>query len=515
MSAQNLHPLGADAIAAEFKQYFLNGSAHSVAAYRDIVNKVAGAIAQQIAAQPKPYSGTSPQQLLEQLGAIDMLPAIGAPLTEVLERTRSLVLENNISVYHPRCLAHLHCPAFIASLAAEMLICAFNQSMDSWDQAPAASMIEQELGRTLCRAYNMGPHADATFTSGGTMSNFMGLLLARDHYSRRHYNWNVQQSGLPPEASRFRILCADVAHFSVEQSASILGLGAQAVVKIGAGGKGEETEALRAAIAELKSNNLIPIAYVSTAGTTDFGSMGKLGALADVAHAHGLWFHVDAAYGGALRFSKLHNHMLDGLERADSVTLDFHKLFYQPISCSVLLVQDQAHFDYIRLHADYLNPESNEELGMVDLVFKSIQTTRRFDALKPFIALQHVGLDTFGAMIDHTMELAKAVAERLVAEPCFELAEQPMLNAVVFRYLPQEGSNQHADTINSRIKTQMLLSGEAIIGQTRIDSRAFLKFTLLNPMTSINDVVSLLDDIRALGITLESELSALNGAVSG
>lgn len=493
--------------AKDFKQYFLSDSAESISAYRDIVARVAEEISDEIAKAPQPYSGASPADLQQKIAALDLFPALGLPLAEVLDRTRSLVLESNISVYHPRCVAHLHCPCFIAALAAEMLISAFNQSMDSWDQAPAASMIEQALGETLCRLYGMGASSDATFTSGGTMSNFMALLLARDHYSASQFGWNVQQSGLPPQAGRFRILCSEHAHFSVEQSAAILGLGAHAVLKVETRGFKEEAAALDAAVAQLKMQNLLPIAYVSTAGTTDFGSIGDLGALADTAHAHGMWFHVDAAYGGALRFSQQHKHLLNGIEKADSVTLDFHKLFYQPISCSVLLLQDKARFQYIRLNADYLNPESNEDIGLVDLVYKSIQTTRRFDALKPFIALQHVGVERFGAMIDHTIALAKAVAESLNDDPHFELATQPMLNAIVFRYLPvADFPEAEIDAVNSEIKTHLLLSGQAIIGQTKIGDRAFLKFTLLNPMTELADIASLLVDIRTLGEHLCTEI---------
>ncbi len=492
----------------DFKNYFLNDSDSSVAAYRQVVARVAQDIGSTIANAKQPYSGTSPADLQQQIAAFDLFPALGQPLSDVLDRTRALVLENNISVYHPRCVAHLHCPVFIASLAAEMLISAFNQSMDSWDQAPAASMIEQALGEALCKLYGLGPTSDATFTSGGTMSNFLGLLLARDHYSAKVCGWNVQQAGLPQQASRFRIICSEHAHFSVEQSASILGLGSQAVVKLHTGDFNEESAALAATIASLKAQDLLPIAYVSTAGTTDFGAIGNLAALADVAHAHGLWFHVDAAYGGALRFSQKHAHLLAGLEKADSVTLDFHKLFYQPISCSVLLVRDKKRFDYIGLNADYLNPESNQDLGLLDLVYKSIQTTRRFDALKPFIALQHVGVERFGQMIDHTIDLAQAVAQQLQADARFELATPPMLNAVVFRYVPAgDFSAEQVDAINSDIKTRLLLSGQAIVGQTKIHERAYLKFTLLNPMSTLDDITALVDDIRALGAELAQDVT--------
>ncbi|MCW3121145.1 MAG: L-2,4-diaminobutyrate decarboxylase [Flavipsychrobacter sp.] len=493
-----------------FREYFLNDSSESVAAYRQVMTSLAETIAEQVKGQQQPYSGKSPADLVAGIAALDIFPEHGDTLQNVLDRTKELVIESNISVYHPYCLAHLHCPTFIASLAAEMIISAFNQSMDSWDQAPAATMIEQALCDKLCEVYGFGADADATFTGGGTMSNFMGLLLARDHYSQTHFNWNIQLQGLPAEASRFRIICAEHAHFTIAQSASILGLGAHAVVKIANEGLDEEVAALENTILSLKEQGLLPIAYVTTVGTTDFGSIGAIGQLADCAHKHGLWIHVDAAYGGALMFSDKHKYKLHGIETVDSVTIDFHKLFYQPISCGAFIVKDKAMFNYIKLHAAYLNPESNEELGILDLVSKSIQTTRRFDALKPFIALQHIGVKKFGEMLDHTIALADEVSNIIDEDPQLQLAYKTPINAVVFRYVPGEAlSDAEADAINSDIKIKLLLSGKAIIGQTAVYERAYLKFTLLNPMTSVDQVVDLLNEIKEMGAVLEAAYMAV------
>jgi len=479
-----------------FTEYFLNSSDASAESYRTTITDLANTIAEQIKTQQQPYSGESPGSLKNAVDAIDIFPAFGQPLQDVLDNTRHLVLESNISVYHPHCLAHLHCPTFISSLAAEMIISAFNQSMDSWDQSPAATLIEQAVCDKLCAFYGFGDQADATFTSGGTMSNFMALLLARDRYSKQNLNWDIQEKGLPAEAGRFRIICGEDAHFSVMQSASILGLGKAAVVKVESG-RQENAQELNKLINQLLTEGLLPIAYVTTAGTTDFGAIGNLGELADCVQRHKMWLHVDAAYGGALMFSETHKHQLQGIEQADSVTIDFHKLFYQPISCGVFMLKDKADFDYIRLHADYLNPESNQDFGILDLVYKSIQTTRRFDALKPFIAMQNIGLNKFGEMIDHTIALAQQVSDRIEQDPDFELAYRTPINAVVFRYLPKDISDDEIiNQINNQVKLDLLLSGKAIIGQTSIGGRAYLKFTLLNPMTTLQDVVELLDKIK-------------------
>jgi L-2,4-diaminobutyrate decarboxylase len=482
-----------------FKKYFLNHE--SINTYKSITATVADSIANQISSQKQPYSGLSPADLNHKIAGFELFPEEGTPLDTVISTTQDLVLKHNISVYHPHCMAHLHCPTFMASLAAEMMISAFNQSMDSFDQAPAATMIEQAFCDELCRIYGFDQRADATFTGGGTMSNFMGLLLARDHFSKKNYDWDIQKHGLPPEASKFRILCAEFAHFTVMQSASILGLGENAVVKIKTNGFKEEIDALEDTIIQLRVEGLIPIAYVTTAGTTDFGTIGQIGELAEVAHQHGLWLHVDAAYGGALIFSEKHKYKLNGIHQADSVTVDFHKLFYQPISCGVFIVKNRDSFEYIRLHADYLNPESNEELGIIDLVSKSIQTTRRFDALKPFISLQHIGTKRFGEMIDYTIDLAESISDYIENDSDFELANRTAINAVVFRYLPKNTTiNQQIDAINNEIKMKLLLSGKAIIGQTVLKGKAYLKFTLLNPMTQAEEVIDLLNEIKLLGV---------------
>ncbi len=493
----------------DFKKYFLNNTSETATEYKRIVAKVADAISTQILTQAKPYSGKKPEFLRSLSKSHEFFPDNGASFDELFEKTSELILKNNISVYHPLCIAHLHCPTFVVSLAAEMIISAFNQSMDSFDQAPAATMIEQELGEALCKLYGFGEKSDATFTGGGTMSNFMGLLLARDHFAQKNFSWNIQKQGLPQQASKFRIICSAHAHFTVAQSASILGLGENSVVKIGNNSLIEESILLEEKIAELKLEGLIPIAYVSTAGTTDYGEIADIENLSSITKKHGLWLHVDAAYGGSLIFSQKHKNRLRGIRNVDSLTVDFHKLFFQPISCGLFIVRDKSMFEYIRLHADYLNPESNEAHQIIDLVSKSIQTTRRFDALKPFLTLQHLGVKKIGEMIDYTIDLANEIGTIIKNDTNFELANPPAINTVVFRFISQKNHILEIENeVNNEIKMNLLLSGDAIIGQTYLQEKAFLKFTLLNPMTEVAEIVPLLNKIKEMGNQmLESKLT--------
>lgn len=352
----------------------------------------------------QPYSGLKPEQLSQQLQC-DLLPPNEAPLTEVLNRA-SQIIAHSVVVSHPHTAAHFHCPPLISALAAESIISALNQSMDSFDQAPAATILEREMIEWLCRRAGFPAGSGGVLTSGGTQSNFMGLMLARDHCLQSNSGWSTKQCGLPPTASRMQILCSEIAHFTIEKSAAQLGLGTDAVVKVKTDASRRLcTKSLQVAVDKLRGQKLTCMAIVATAGTTDFGSVDPLEEIASICSAAGAWFHVDAAYGGALLFSPTCRHMLDGIQKADSIGLDFHKLFWQPISCSAFLLRDNQQFRHLELHADYLNPESLEDQGIPNLVTNSIPTTRRFDSLKLWVSLQVLGEKKLGEMIDRTFAL--------------------------------------------------------------------------------------------------------------
>jgi L-2,4-diaminobutyrate decarboxylase len=242
-----------------------------------------------------------------------------------------------------------------------------------------------------------------------------------------------------------------------------------------------------------------PIAIAATAGTTDSGAIDPLPELAALARHYGLWLHVDAAYAGAVILSDRHRTRLAGIHLADSITVDFHKLFYQPISCSAFLVRDRAAFDLIRIHADYLNPASNEAAGMLDLVTKSIQTTRRFDGLKPFVSLHALGRKRIAAMIDNTIDVAQAAATLIQSDNDLELALPPSLNALMLRFRPQGLPEEELNAINLEIQQRLRMEGHAMLARTQFNGRLFLKITLLNPRTTLSDIAVILDRLKTFG----------------
>jgi L-2,4-diaminobutyrate decarboxylase len=487
-----------------FEEMFLSAKPDSRRAYREAVGRAAAAVAEGL--PRRPYSGRSAAELNRLLGD-EPCPREGAPVEEVLRRARG-VIENSVVVSHPFTAAHLHCPPLVPALAAEVVLSALNQSMDSFDQAPAATVLEQQLVDWLCREVGLPATAAGTLTPGGTISNYMGLLLARDAWCCSRLGWSVRRKGLPPEARRFRVLCSEMAHFSVEKSAAQLGLGADAVVPVASDRDFRLCpDDLDRQLRQLAADGLIPLAVVATAGTTDFGSIDPLAEVAGLARAAGAWLHVDAAYGGALLLSPRHRRRLDGLELADSVTLDFHKLFWQPISAGAFLVRDEAVFETVRLHADYLNPEGHEDLGIPDLVTRSVLTTRRFDALKLWFTLQTLGRRGLAALIDRTLELTAVAASAIRRWLRLELMHEPSLSCVVFRYWPLR-PNVDAGALNDALRRRLFDTGQAVIGHTRVRGESCLKLTLLNPCAEPEDVVRLIGLIVREGMALERALPA-------
>ncbi|AGN84200.1 aspartate aminotransferase family protein [Enterobacter sp. R4-368] len=479
----------------------LSGSAQSIAAYQEAIEQSTQAVVQWLK-QPEMYQGKTVAELRERINLEFTSQGLGNQAA--IERAVEYFLKDSLSVHHPQCVAHLHCPSLVISQAAEVLINATNQSMDSWDQSPSATIIEMKLIEWL-RAQVGYPAGDAgVFTSGGTQSNLMGLMLARDAFFARQGH-SVQQHGLTGNLSKIKVLCSENAHFSVQKNMALMGLGYQSVtlVKTDAFSRMDVND-LAQKLAEAKANGEQVMAIVATAGTTDAGAIDPLADIAALAAEQQIWVHVDAAWGGALLLSEKYRHFLNGLELADSVTLDFHKQFFQTISCGAFLLKDARHYQLMRYQAAYLNSDFDEEQGVPNLVSKSLQTTRRFDALKLWMGLEALGKKQYAEIIDNGVTLAQQVAQFVAEQPQLELVMQPQLASVLFRFRPEKGDTASVALLNQRIGDALLASGSANVGVTEADGVTCLKLTLLNPTVCLEDVKVLLASVVACGQQLQN-----------
>ncbi|MCX4773234.1 aminotransferase class V-fold PLP-dependent enzyme [Streptomyces sp. NBC_01285] len=402
-----------------------------------------------------------------------VIPDHGTGAQHALTTLISALTQGAADPADPLCAAHLHTPPLALAAAADLAASALNPSMDSWDQAPAASALEADLTTALAtEIYPRRTAPDALVTTGGTEANQLALLLARERHG-------------PVQTIR-----GANAHHSITRAAWLLGLPEPITIPAPTGVM--DLTALADTLARLQG----PLLVTATAGTTDTGQIDPLSDIADLCSTHGAELHIDAAYGGPLLFSPTHRSKVHGLDRAHSVTLDLHKLGWQPASAGILAVPDHHHLDPLHHHAPYLNADDDTEAGLPDLLGRSLRTTRRPDALKIAVTLQALGRTGLADLIDRTCTAAHHLADLITKTPTLDLYEHPTITTVLFR--PTDTDDHTVATIRRTLLTR----GHAVLGRTHTNGRLWLKATLLNPHTTPHDLQKLLDLVTHLATAL-------------
>ncbi|GED96384.1 aspartate aminotransferase family protein [Gordonia crocea] len=445
-------------------------------------------------------------QVAAELGPQD-LPAAGIGEQAALNRMAQIVHEYGLNLTHELCAAHLQPPPLSVAVAADALASATNASLDTYDSGPATLAIEEWTVQALARLAGLPATSGGVFGPGGSYSNLLAMLIARDQAGAKR-GIDIRHDGVVALGDPV-VLCSRVAHFSVQRACAALGLGESAVVTVDCDDEHRMVpSALSAVLDSLEEAGRTPIAVVATAGTTDFGTVDPLPLIADIAYERGLWLHVDAAYGFGALFSDRFAGLLSGIDRADSITLDLHKVGWQPAAASLLLLADTESFSSLDRSVAYLNPEDDLEAGFGGQLGLTLQTTRRPDVLKVATTLMAYGRNGLGEMLESCHELALHAQSRVASEPQFELVSEATLTTVVFRYLCDE---LDIDQVNAEVRRRLISSGTALIGRTQVriaadgEPRTCLKLTLLNPETTADDIERLFDEIVRVALEVESE----------
>jgi aromatic-L-amino-acid/L-tryptophan decarboxylase len=351
---------------------------------------------------------TAARDVRDHLARYDFVGA--RPAADVLDDVASMLRRWNVHVAHPRYFGLFNPSAIPASVAAEALAAVVNPQMAVWSHSPAANEIERWTLRALATRLGLDPDGTAAhFTTGGQESNLTAVVaaLARQFPEGR-------DGGLRALAGAPVLYVSDEGHHSFVKAASVTGLGRSAARMLPVDASLRlDVAALRTAIREDRAAGRLPFLVVGTAGTTGAGVVDPLPELADVCASEGLWFHVDAAWGGGAAMSPAWRHVLDGVERADSVAWDAHKWLSVPFAAGMFFCRHRdalvAAFDC----ASGYMPEPRE--GCEDLHRVSLQWTRRTLGLKVFAALATCGFSGYAAMIDRQFAMGDALRTRLAA----------------------------------------------------------------------------------------------------
>lgn len=442
-------------------------------------------------------------------------PPPSAPRTseDVLSEVRERLAPNLYNAVHAGSFSYFTPPPLAMSVVGETLAQWMNQGVDLWTCARAAAFVEEEVVAWLAALAGYGEGSFGVLTSGGTHANLMALTIARDVHLARTL-------GLvdPPRAGALegvRVYASDQAHYSIERALDLLGFPKDTLCTIPADERFRlHGEAVAAAIAQDRAAGLTPFAIAAVSGSTNTGSVDLVGELADVAEREGLWLHVDAAYGGAVRLSAREAARVPHLQRADSVTVDPHKWFFQAYDVGALLVRRREDL----LHTFHRSPEyyrdADPEREPLQWYRYAIESTRRFRALKLWLSWKHLGTEGLGRLVERTLDLAAHLARRCSEAGDLEaMPEHPELSVVCFRHLPGERAAdldpEALDRYQDRLQRALEASGEGWLSTTRLRGRTYLRAGIVNYLSSPERIDTVLAALRRLsaGAAAEARLA--------
>jgi aromatic-L-amino-acid decarboxylase len=446
-------------------------------------------------------------------------PPEPTPSAAILDEFRHRLAPYQLNAYHPRTLSYFTPAPLMLSIVGEILAQVTQQGVDVWHAGPSATLVEEEVISWLCDLVGYELGSFGVLTSGGVMANFIGMALARDVHLP-----TLRGETAPPRGAALegvRIYASDQTHFSIGRALGELGFPDETLVVLPSDDRFRLHAApVAEAIARDRAAGLTPVAISAVAGSTNTGSVDRIEELGALAQREGLWFHVDAAYGAAARFSERDAGRVAGLHLADSVTVDPHKWFFQAYDIGGLVVRDGGHLlqafgghrpEYYRGGETPATDEADADAegGQLNFYKLGFEGTRRWRALKLWMSWKHLGTSGFGrlvaANIDHAALLARCCAE---GDDLEALPAEPDLSVVCFRHLPGGSDAGHGlppkelDDHQDRLQAALEASGEGWLSTTRLRGSTWLRAGIVNVHTTDADIDGLLATIRRLAATL-------------
>ncbi|RKF03785.1 glutamate/tyrosine decarboxylase-like PLP-dependent enzyme [Tenacibaculum lutimaris] len=417
-------------------------------------------------------------------------PAEGMPAEKVLDFVMDNVMPNSTVVSHPKAFSFVPGPSNFISTMADSLATGFNIFSGGWMVSPAAAELEIVTMNWLLKMYNFPVEkGGGIFTSGGSMANLTALATAR-------------RLKCGDDFSKAVIYLSDQAHSSNIKAIRVLGFKKEQIRILPTDIEFRiSINKLKNAIAKDRLEGLQPFCYIASAGTTNTGTVDPLNDIADICEEENLWFHIDGAYGGAAILSEKGAKALRGIDRADSLTVDPHKWFYQPYEIGCLLVKDSSWLsNTFSEKPEYLRDiEGNEsEINFYDY---GIQLTRRFRALKFYMSIKTYGLNTFKEAVSYNIQLADDVEKMLRKSRNWEIISPATLAVINFRYNPigLSLSEKELDELNQKISQKIMESREALLVTTILNKQVVLRMCLINPKTTMDDIKKTLELCHQFG----------------
>jgi glutamate/tyrosine decarboxylase-like PLP-dependent enzyme len=404
-------------------------------------------------------------------------PAQAVAPDEIFETLTRDIFSNMMNVGHPRHFAFVPVPSNFVSVMADTLAAGFNVFSGSWLAGSASVALELAVIDWLRQWCGLPETAGGLFVSGGSMANLTAIVAAR------HAKLNDRLAGAV-------VYYSDQAHSSVDRAWRIAGFLPAQIRKIPCDANFRlPLQELARRIAEDRAAGLRPFAVVANAGTTNTGAIDPLPEIAALAKANDLWMHVDGAYGAAAALCDRGRALLQGLELADSLSLDPPKRLFQSMECGCVLLRDAGLLKAAyRITPEYL-AEVHRNISEINPHDYGMQLTRSFRALKLWMSIQYFGLDAFRAAMERGFELAEFAEQKLRATPGWEIVTPANMGIVTFH---------HPAADYDKIHNAMLADGFALATSTVLKGRKVLRFCTINPRTTEDDITQTIDYLNRL-----------------
>ncbi len=462
------------------------------------------------------YGPLSPAGLDEMF--TEPLPEDGVPFSELVQDCRTRVFPNTMAIGSRRYFGMMNPAPLPVAIFAESLAAAMNQNAASWRHAPSGTAIEKRVIRWLCDLFGLPENSFGTFTAGGSIANITGLKLAINRSLGRNLSQVDLTEAPGPGMAQLTFYVSGQGHYSFDKAVDLLGIGRGQLRKLPQDELFRiDLGALERALDEDVAAGLKPCCIIGIAGTTNTGSIDKLDRLAELARRYGCWFHVDAAYGGAVVLSEMYGPMLRGIDEADSITVDPHKWFYMPFAAGGILVRDG---DFLRksflVHPEYYMEKALadgtavEQNGAGHMVLPDnrgfhrgdkvnffqygIQGSRRLSALKVWLAFRMVGRRQYAAWVEKDIELARILAARMRRHPDFRILGPNTLGVCNFRWEPRDAKgarrfdDETNDELNRELQALVEREGDAWFSFTVLGGRVALRVNVENRCMEQSDI---------------------------
>lgn len=487
------------------------------------------------------------------------IPRESTLLRDLFPEIREKIINHSVKVSSPYYIGHMTSAIPYYSIFIEMIIAALNQNQVKIETAKASTFVEREL---LAWIHRLIYQFDESFytsciqdrnvalgniTLDGTLANLTALLIARNKMFPADGEFGgIGEEGLYQAyrhygVDRSVVFVSQRGHYSIDKVNAILGIGRSNIIKIPVDRRNKiDIDALAREIAAIQAHNRNSVsqtrilAIVGIAGTTETGNIDDLESLGRLARSCGAHFHVDAAWGGPVLFVNQYRHLFKGMERADSVTFDSHKLLYLPLSMGMILFRNQHDLDHIKHNAAYILRRDSYDLGRF-----TVEGSRPFSALRPWVAMKVFGSEGFRLLFENAFVLTRAFQDMIAAHEDFELLNIPELFIINYRFTPKEqrqrierilnetrgdygdaaivAINHLLNDINKDLHRELRRADNSFVSRTVLESTPYhgqeilsLRAVTINPLTDPSILREILAEQTRLGRRIYADYQARN-----